>query len=343
MGVDNMNKYGNGNTAYFPSNNWKFLYKNSNYPLDSSFTDFGITTKRLLSKIEHDNFHHIKLVYDDSRYSRPHIRGYENGLKRFTIHLSKDDAEAIRNGTANKYLKALVDASTRADTIRHFEYIQKVSKEEGKLPQDINELKKYKEYLEQCKEDAEATHICNTLLFHLPFGISIVSRFVSGASYLFGLSSTGAYLPISFTCSLIDAASLYLFADLLFMHRHIMSYELFRMYENNTGWTIKECENELFKVDCEISGIEYVLEGIKDYKKEFYLLIKKAVSVVNELPEEERKEYYTQIRRVVKDFNANMKKIPYDGNLDQASDLSEQSGNALADIESDIRMNHSLS
>jgi len=342
MGVDKMNKYGNGNTAYFPSDDWKFLYKNSNYPLDSSFTDFGISTKRLLSKIEHDKFHHIKLVYDDF-LSRPYIYGYENGLQRFTIHLSKDDGEAIRNGTANKYLKALVDASTRADTISRFEYIKKESKEEGKLPQDIGELKKYKEYLEQCKEDAEATHICNTLLFHLPIGIVFVRHFVSGASYLLNLSSTGAYLPISFTCLLLDIASIYLFTDRLFMHRHIMSNKLFRMYENDTGLTIKECEKELHKVDYEISGIKYVLDGIKDYKKEFYLLIKKAVSVVNELPEEERKEYYTQIRRVVKDFNANMKKISYDRNLDQASELSEQSENALANIESDIRMNYSLS
>lgn len=342
MGVDNMNKYGNGDTAYFPSDDWKFLYKYSNYPSKSSFADFGISTKRLLSKIEHDEFHHIKLVYDDF-LSRPYIYGYENGIKLFTIHLSKDDGEAIRNGTANKYLKALVDASMRADTISHFENIKKESKEEGKLPQNIGELKKYKEYLEHCKESAKATHICNTLLVYLPFEINIVRHFVSGASHLLNLSATGAYLPISFTCLLLDTASIYLFTDLLFMHRHIMSYKTYGKYENDTDWTIKECEKELFKVDCEINGIKDVLEGIKDYKKEFYLLIKKAVSVVNELPEEERKEYYTQIRRVVKDFNANMKKIYYDRNLDQASDLSEQSENALANIESDIRMNHSLS
>ena len=52
-------------------------------------------------------------------------------------------------------------------------------------------------------------------------------------------------------------------------------------------------------------------------KNDFYQEIKKAVSIVNKIPEEDRNYYFKAIRIIVKDFDQNVNSIGYNENCEE--------------------------
>ena len=281
-------------------------YKDYDSPLLEALFTKSYSVKSLLFKIKHGNFKNIQLIFD--KYC---ITVEENGRVVFNIMLTYDQRDAIKDGTATGGLKDLVEASTNLDDIIGFIHIQNESRKEKGLPNNIELLEEYKVFLESCKADAAKIQKINCYSFYSPYASILLSYLLHLISEAHILASTNASTILDYSSRLFGLIGACLFVDFLFLNKHILSLEEYKKWQNKAGWEIKECEDELKKVNNEIKRIESFSNYIKYLKGKFYEAVKELVAKVYELSEDERKEYLKRIRLIVKEFDKQIKEFEY--------------------------------
>lgn len=327
-----MGKDKKGNNDYrLTEDGLKIIPKNNkeyDSPLLEALFTKSYSVKSLLFKIKHGNFKNIQLFFD--KYC---IAVKENGRVVFHIMLTYDQQDAIKNGTATGGLKDLVEASTNFDDIIDFIRIQRESREGKGLPNNKKILEEYKEYLERCMANATKIQKNNCYSFYSPYESILLSYLLHLVSETHILASTNASTILDYSSRLFGLIGVCLFVDFLFLNKHILSLEEYKKWQNEAGWEIKECEDEIEKVNNEINRIESFSNYIKYLKGKFYEAVKELVSNVYELSEDERKGYLIRIRLIVKEFDKQIKEF---GSYYAAEEFYNQKIKQFNEIDSDV-------
>ncbi len=297
MEMNNINnKYGNGFTKYIIVD-------------DEIITDFYTQEKKsfsiptFLKMIDKDLFNRVTLVYYDDGGLQPHITGLVNGEKKFSIYLNKEQYQEINSNLCpSMHLKNLMDRTISGQKYDSLKEMENQSRHNQILPENPYELDEYKNYVEDCIENAKALRTTNFLELYSPvitLGCANILRFSSdfAANYNNELASL-----LFVGCGALTGAAMYRIVNLL-LHKH------YRIVEKNISKSETKLERYIEELDDINNG---GLKGRKNrainrIKRDYYDTVKTIILLVNKLPEEYHNDFYLRIRALVVKFNKKLK------------------------------------
>ena len=290
-------KYGNGFTKYIVTDEGELV--TSIYEKESKHYKIS----RFLKMIDRDRFNKVTLVYYDDYGTKAHIRGIVNGEDCFTINLDREQYKRIVEGNyGNESLKALIDRTIDGKKYNSLVQMEEYFKYTGILPCNLDALKDLKNYIEECIDNTKANRVSRHIELNYPvyiYAISVLLRMGSDFTYSYNITASSV-LYIAGKALLVPIV--YHSVNLLCDKRYLTILE-----------EIKESKELINRYNDELNIIENCdLQSIKRkelnmIKKYFYIEIKKAVKVINMLPEENRDNYLIRLRSVVRSFDKELK------------------------------------
>lgn len=261
----------------------------------------------LLNKINFDFLNNIDIVYSSNNGVNPVITIYVNGTKNMVINLNEETYEDINQKVfKNTYLKQLMKKAINDEDFFSFYKYENVDGYIYTLPKDRKELKNYEKYIDYSSKNSRAIIINDLLEVLSPFLLFGIAKAINAANL--DDHNINFYIKIILVMSGLGYILHHISRDNYSCFLEEISTYIDRLkYYSLQKEEIKKQYEELD-----------ILSHNKDIaKNDFYQEIKKAVSIVNKLPEEDRNYYFKAIRIIVKDFDQNIKSIGYNENYEE--------------------------
>ena len=308
------NKYGNGTTKYYLTPDGYFIK-----PIVEKRKTFNVPD--FLTEIDPNNnlFYNIMLVYNDNEgffdtlavdtpYNQfyfmtgcPHIDGYVNGEKAFSIILNEEQyCDLKKPNIENEYLAALMK---RTITKEEYDFLLDLDKNYTKgIPCNEKQLSLYKKYLENCL-DAAYANVNSDILFYLTkYAIIKSAMFIGDQNHLFIITHP-------FLGGVIYGICIYEVVSSI-MSIGLKSVGLaIKPKKDSNLLKIKEVSKRIKENQADCEEMAKINKDFDDAMEDYYSEMKRLMTYINKLPEEDKKAYVDKVKTVKKEFKKQIRAL----------------------------------
>ena len=240
------NKYGNGATCYFLSNDNKLITKF--YVKEHRSFDLA----DFLDRIDNDKFNRITLVYYGNK-ENPYIKGIVNGRVKFTIDFNREQLKEVNSNIYNnKLLERLMKKTINGKEYDDMKMTEYISLTNNKLPNNAIDLNNYKNFIEVSLKDSKANIVTHFIELLAPFYCTGGAVLMQGASIIVNNYNGEFSQLLTVGCGAIVGLAAYNAVNLLLNKRYEnVLYEI-----SMSRLMIQHYNNEIDKIyKAELKGV----------------------------------------------------------------------------------------